>query len=293
MKKIIILLSVICTGICLSGCGEDGLRPESVFGEVEEELTGFDLWLDQNFRAPYNIRFEYRWDDKESDISYELLPCKNEKAYQLAMMIKHVWLDAYIEVAGLDFIRMYCPRFIYLVGSSAYRTSSVVQGTAESGKKVVLYDVNALDPLNIAELNSSYFKSMHHEFAHILHQTKEYDPTFSTITANYYNSSSWMNNSSEVAAALGFVTPYASSEPDEDFAETMANYLMRSDTWWENLYEKAGETGTPLIEQKVSIVKSYMQDKWNVDLDAFRSIVQRRGQEVSLLDIDYPFDDLD
>lgn len=292
MKKIIILLMMLGTGITLAGCGEDELRPESVFGNETEEFTGFDLWLDQNFRAPYNIRLEHRWKDKESDINYNLLPCDPKKAYQLARLIQYVWLDAYVEVAGLDFIRQYSPRVLYFVGSPAYKTATIILGTAEAGKKVVLYNVNNFNAEEIAELNASYFRTMHHEFAHILHQTKNYDPEFGNVTANDYIGSSWSNRNAAEAAELGFVTPYAGAEPDEDFVETVANYLVRDDAWWANLYNQAGETGWALIERKFEIVKKYMTDNWDIDLVAFRSIIQRRGNEIKFLDLEYPFGDL-
>ena len=50
-------------------------------------------------------------------------------------------------------------------------------GTAEGGKKITLYEVNSLDfeNVDIEVLNEYYFKTMHHEFAHILHQKRNYD----------------------------------------------------------------------------------------------------------------------
>ena len=40
-------------------------------------------------------------------------------------------------------------------------------------------------------LNEYYFQTMHHEFAHILHQTKNFDPSFERITENSYVGSDW------------------------------------------------------------------------------------------------------
>lgn len=50
----------------------------------------------------------------------------------------------------------------------------MVLGTAEGGMKITLYNVNDINPdqIDINLLNDYYFQTMHHEFAHILHQTK-------------------------------------------------------------------------------------------------------------------------
>lgn len=50
----------------------------------------------------------------------------------------------------------------------------MVLGTAEGGMKITLYNVNDINPdkIDINLLNEYYFQTMHHEFAHILHQTK-------------------------------------------------------------------------------------------------------------------------
>ena len=53
----------------------------------------------------------------------------------------------------------------------------MVLGTAEGGKKITLYNVNDLNvkKINIEKLNNYYFETMHHEFAHILHQKRNFD----------------------------------------------------------------------------------------------------------------------
>ena len=60
----------------------------------------------------------------------------------------------------------------------------MVLGTAEGGKKITLYNVNDLNvkKINIEKLNNYYFETMHHEFAHILHQKRNFDPSFNRIS---------------------------------------------------------------------------------------------------------------
>ena len=75
-------------------------------------------------------------------------------------------MDAYVELAGIDFLRVYVPKTFHLIGSPAYESSgNMVLGTAEGGKKITLYNVNDLNvkKINIEKLNNYYFETMHHE----------------------------------------------------------------------------------------------------------------------------------
>ena len=44
--------------------------------------------------------------------------------------------------------------------------------------------------------------------------------------------------------------------------------------------EAAGTKGADIINQKLSIVKNYMQTAWNIDMDELRNVVQRRMGDV-------------
>ena len=56
--------------------------------------------------------------------------------------------------------------------------------------------------------------------------------------------------------------------------------ITLSEEEWESRIAQAGTEGRALIERKLSIVKDYMVDAWNVDLDELRSILMRRYSEV-------------
>lgn len=74
---------------------------------------------------------------------------------------------------------------------------------------------------------------MHHEFAHILHQTKNYSTDFNTISAGKYTGPGWVNLESDaVAMKMGFVSKYATTETQEDFVETIAIYVTYTDEQW-------------------------------------------------------------
>ena len=154
----------------------------------------------------------------------------------------------------------------------------------EGGMKITLYNVNDINPdqIDINLLNDYYFQTMHHEFAHILHQTKNYDPAFDRITENAYIGSDWyMVGADRNAWQQGFVTPYAMSESREDFVENIAVYVTNTKDYWNNMLQNAGENGRALIKQKFEIVYSYMEQTWGINLDELREIVLRRQDDIA------------
>ena len=255
MKIKYFILSV--AALMLAACSEDALDSTSIFDKGSQTpKTEFDAWLQKNYVEPYNIDFKYRFEYKESDVSKNLAPADYDKAIALAKLTKYLWIESYEELMGRDFIRTYAPKVMNLIGSVAYDSNGgVVLGTAEGGMKIVLYNVNSLNPakLDMDFLNEWFFNTMHHEFAHILHQTKNYPTDFNEISKADYQSSSWVNLTDEEALAMGFVNNYASSETQEDFVQTIAFYITKSDEAWAELLDKSivevtDENGDPVYE---------------------------------------------
>lgn len=289
MKQLIGIFIALAT-LSLWSCSEDDLDPNSIFGGTEtgKVPNEFDTWLLDNYTTPYNIEFKYRFEDMETDDTYNLVAADYDRSIALAKFTKYLWLESYEELLGPDFIRTYCPRLLFLVGSPAYNTDgSVVLGTAEGGLKITLYNVNSisLTSIDVEQLNYWYFKTMHHEFAHILHQTKNYPTEFNEITPSGYQPTGWVNVSEQDALDMGFVSPYASSETQEDFVEIIAIYVTHTAEYWDNLVGSASAEGQGYINQKLEIVKDYMTTTWGIDLDELRDIVQRRSQEVAQWDV--------
>ena len=295
MKKIV-LFAIVALGCMLAGvsCAEDDLNPNSVIVEVTSEPTPLDAWLYDNFVTPYNIEFAYRYQDMESDMVYNLTPASYEKSVQMAKLVRHLCLQSYDEVTGSqEFIRNYFPKMIYLVGSPAYNNNgSVVLGTAEGGTKITLYAVNRMDPTDVNLLNEWYFKTIHHEFAHILHQTKPYSTDFDQITgtsesSRYVGNDCWDVYATESAALkAGFISRYAATSADEDFVELISIYVTNTASTWSSMLSTAGSTGRSMIESKFEIAYKYMQNEWNIDLDQLREVVLRRQAEVPSMDLD-------
>jgi substrate import-associated zinc metallohydrolase lipoprotein len=272
--------SLLLVGL-LSACGEDALTGESAFVDTEAtQQTAFDEWKYRNYVVPYNISLLYRLQDMETDFNYTLSPANYEQAIRVAHLIKYCWLEAYDEVAGINFTRKYAPKMIHLVGSPAYNgDGTAILGLAEGGVKITLYNVNGLQ-IDKKFLNTYFFETMHHEFSHILHQTKNYDTAFDLITDLEYVTGNWVNQSPQTAAEKGFVSTYAMSEPREDIAEVTALYIIRTESEWKALVSGAGPVGGSLITQKADLMKRYMLESWGIDMDRLRYVVQQRMNDV-------------
>lgn len=310
LRSLILLPLSLLAFLVLAGfssCADD-LSDTSVFDGDSITQNDFDKWLYKNYVLPYNIRVLYKLPDMETDFQYEALsPAETNQSIQLAHIIKHAWLGAYDEVAGIDFTRRYVPKQILFIGSLGYnRSGSYTLGTAEGGIKVVLYGVNVVDMTasdNAELLNQYYFHTMHHEFVHILNQMKDYPKEFEKITESGYRHGDWVNYDSRYDGnfrAKGFITQYAMSEPREDFAETVSEYLCLTPKQWEvqivnngysshsDLHEFSSEydAGVALINQKLEMAKKYYKNSWGIDLERLRDVVQRRLAEVGSHNID-------
>lgn len=176
MKKIKVFI-LLALALAAVSCSEEDLDSKSIFDTSSPERNAFETWILNNYTEPYNIDLKYRFEDIESDMKYNVTPAAYDKSVALAKLVKYLWIEAYEELVGQEFVATYCPKVLHFVGSPEYEKSggSMVLGTAEGGLKITLFNVNGLNPENPdAEiLNEWYFKTMHHEFAHILHQTKK------------------------------------------------------------------------------------------------------------------------
>lgn len=326
MKTLKYLILFLIIG--LGSCSEDALNPVSNFQDPTTQPNEFDSWIQKIYTEPYNMRLNYRYVDIESDLEYNLLPADRSKSLALAKLIKYLWIDSYDEVNkdnNPNFMKIYGPKIIQLIGSAAWNDDgSRILGQAEGGLKITLYEVNAIDVdhIDINQMNDLFFHTMHHEFCHILHQTKDYSPDFKLITNEDYNSSGWKNIKEPEALRLGFITNYGSSEPNEDFVETASLYMVQDDAWWaaklaiakeEQVSKTAfdsyvgkgvktiktvtntdGSTaqqyyivynGDQKILQKLGIVKDYFQSVWNFSIDDLREIIHRRSGTINTLDL--------
>lgn len=245
MKKIQYYISALflmaVAAMSLTSCGEDSLGP-TIFPDEEDVLdpNSYSYQLDQylkvNYLDKYNLSFLYKMADISTNMNYNLVPASYNKSVDLAVLCKYLWFDVYDSIVGPDFLKANGPRIIMLIGSPAYNPNSGSEtvGLAEGGIKISLFKVNEMDLNNFWMMNEYYFHTMHHEFAHILHQKKSYPVEFNTVSVGKYDANNWQYRGNEVCSK-GFVTTYASSEYREDFAETIACWITYTDAQWEQM----------------------------------------------------------
>lgn len=261
----------------------------SVIIEDKKKQSKFDKFLERKFVSTYNVDLIYKYVDVETDFDFRLVPATYQNSIRIANLINYLCLEPFNKIAPKDFLKKYFPKQILLVGSAGYYNNGTkVLGTAEGGVKITLFEINNLDITDIDKLNSLYFRTIYHEFAHILHQNIDYTKDFDAISDIDYVGGSWSsnwgrNNPSNVA---GFVSNYSSKEANEDFVEIIAFYLSHKQPAWNQIIERAGKNGGAKISRKLELVKNYMQKVWSIDLEKLRDEIQLRSDNLDSQDFD-------
>ena len=123
------LLLVAVAAMAFSSCSEDKLGP-TIFPDVDETLDPnsysykLDKFLKENYLDKYNLTFLYKMPDISTNMNYNLVPAQYNNAVDLAVLCKHLWFDVYDKVAGPEFLKLYGPRILLMVGSPVYYSSS-------------------------------------------------------------------------------------------------------------------------------------------------------------------------
>lgn len=303
MKAIKIIIVALSIGIFVSSC-----KKEDALGSVDN-ISGLggdtwasgaiDNWILDSLTTPYNIAVKYKWDHGElqSDFNKELVPPKEEKVVPMMSAIRKGWINPYIDEAGILFFKKISPKFFVLVGSPAYENGALKLGTAEGGRKVTLYDANdfrikgmpgyvSSDTENVKQV----FHIIHHEFSHILDQNIKVPVEFSQSSASSYTSD-WLNVTPDEAKNEGFISQYAISEKEDDWAETVSLMLVLGRDWFEAYVNSINYTGTTpngttatvakaRLRQKEAVVVSYFKQAWNID---YRSLQARSKAAINSL----------
>ncbi len=290
-NKILNVALLAVSAVAFTGCSSD--EPDtgiSVITPGNTEPTDLDNWLIANFNKPYNIDFKYRYEEIEGDFDYYLVPARYEDAITMAHLIKYLCIETYNEVAGTDFTCRYFPKMFYTVGEWEYKNNGTyVLGTAEGGRKIFLAGLNYLPTYinSAAQLNTHYFKTIHHEFTHILNQTKSIPADFQLVTGSGYVADMW-NEEPYRSEYLqnGFISSYSQHSYTEDFAEMMSIYVTNSTEDWNKMLDAAPAESQAAILQKLDIVMTYMKGQYNIDMDELRAVLQRRQNDVAAGKID-------
>ena len=247
--KTLLIVSIIAVSAGFVSCSDDDDFTATIFffypsiDYLDKSLYTFplDTFCKKEFLEPYNLKFIYKMEDKGSDMNKNLTPATYDKSVDLAVLTKYLWYDIYKDVASDEFLKENSPRIIHVIGSKNYNPSQGTEtlGDASSGVKINLYNVNNLDASNITMMNQYFFKTMHHEFAHILDQTHLRPTSFNTISNSNYDAAGWSDSPDSLKSGFGFVSSYASSAVAEDWAECLSVFVTSDSISWNKLLNSA------------------------------------------------------
>lgn len=259
----------------------DASKTDYVTNDNPYPPTALDNWLSSNFTQPYNIQVKYRWDASELDLYKAVVPPSVNKVQDVMEVVKKVWIDTYTGIAGANFIKQYCPKQFVLVGSASYNfDGSFTLGTAEGGRKVVLYVINDFDRTSEYAVREM-MHTIEHEFGHILHQNISYPAEFKEITPGDY-SSNWNITSLSTARSKGFITSYAMASADEDFVEMIAMMLVEGKEGYEDILTcETDAVSQELIRKKEKMVVDYFKESYDIDFYELQTLVQEAIHEIA------------
>ena len=297
MKKLFLPLAALAlTG--LTGCDADidSVQPsrQVVASTTVSSLPRLDRYIQQAFAKKYNVDIAYRYDDKVTDRRYLLAPVKEEKALEYLNLIDYMFFQVYEASTPEGYLQTHTIKYLNLFGSSGYAIDRRMAGAAPQGM-IWIYNINELNTQYTGTVRADYISVLFHESAHTLHEERAYPPEFDKLSALEYQKQdafSYWWRTGQNAGYAGFVSDYASTDADEDFAELFAYYILDSDSEWADRLKgaegknrsDAKYTGREIIEKKVAIMKEYLRSEYSADLDKIRAEAQKRLPLVSSMD---------
>jgi substrate import-associated zinc metallohydrolase lipoprotein len=275
MKKIFrwsLLMLIALTAV--TSCKKDETLHADLSALDSEKIinTPLDDWLDANYLKPYNIQIKYRWDPYEADLDKDLVPPKENLVQPTMEAVRDIWIRPYEKTGGQYFMVYNTPKQFYLVGSPSYNNDGTITlGTAEGGRKIVLYVINGFAKSNISNL-SEMMHVIHHEYTHILNQKIPYAPAFELVTKADYTAN-WNIPNLATARSLGFITQYSRSTPIEDFAEMTSMMLTMSKPKFDFIANNLPTDPQTKLRKKEQYVVDYFKTAWSIDYYALQTEV--------------------
>ncbi len=274
--------------IAFSGCYEEEILNVPV-KEAPTPNEDLDVFIEENFTKEFNMAIRYRFVDRYVAPQQRVVPPRLEVVRPMLDFIQDFWIDPYLEVEnGEEFFRDNVPPEIVLLGGLIYNfDGTVTLGTADAGAQITFTNVNAID-ITDPDWVQLQLQTVYHEFAHTVHQRFKLPNAFETIASTGYTSAgSWFTLTDTDALERGFVSPYATSSPNEDFAETVAFYLFNQD-FEEAILANEPDCQTPacvarndgreLIREKVASISEHYQKVTGIKLEDLRAVIQNKLQ---------------
>lgn len=279
MNMKINLLAILSFVVLLSSCKKNEDLPQGpILGLGGDTWTPgpIDKWIEENFVNPYNIEVKYKWDPFELNFQKNLVPVKEDKIELVMTAVRDIWIGPYLETAGEHFIKKYSPKQFILAGSAEHNNDgTIVLGQAEGGRKIVLMLVNKFakdKPEQVYQM----LHTIHHEFAHILHQNRLYPVEWKALNPQHYTAA-WFNTSDIDANKQGLVTAYAKASPDEDFVETIAILLVFGQAEFDKIVNDPAVSydAKAILRTKEDMVVRYFQREYGIDFRALQTATQK------------------
>ncbi|MGD1891193.1 MAG: substrate import-associated zinc metallohydrolase lipoprotein [Cyclobacteriaceae bacterium] len=254
--------------------------------QVEPSTDEIDQFIQTEFVDKYGVAVRYRFVDRYVDPTRRVAPPRRELVQPILDFLLEYWIEPFLEVPnGEQFFKDHVPAEIVLIGSFIFNDDgTVVLGTADSGARITLTEVNNIDETDPVWV-SRQLGTIFHEFAHIIHQRYNLPANFQQISPQGYTSlGSWFTLTDDEALRRGYVSPYATSTFNEDYAETAAFILFDQD-FFDNYIEEENCTtpacqerndGRVLIRQKFNTVIEHFRQNTGVDLLEVRARIQEK-----------------
>ncbi|QIH38182.1 hypothetical protein G7A72_04935 [Flavobacterium sp. Sr18] len=271
-KKIILFSAIVLLGAC---SGEEALK-ESQLDVSIPAMSTLDKWIETNYVNTYNIKVQYKWDQNVVDNNRFLYPPIQAQVQPALEIVQKIWLQSYSTIAGADFVKKIAPReFVLVGGRNLNTTGTITLGLAEGGQRITLFETDLVDKKNRDNVKR-FVHTIQHEYIHILNQYKPFDEkTLSKITPTGYTSN-WYATSTTVAREEGFITDYARSNINEDFAEMASTMLVNSKAEYDAIL--AGITSVKAkadIKAKEAVIVKYFKDAYNIDFYKLRDQAEK------------------
>lgn len=275
------IVTIICMVLLVTACSGEPPLKESQLDLSNPVKTDLDRYIDLNYLDPYNINVQYRWDQNKVDNNRFLFPPLQSKVQPALEIVQKIWLETYKTVGGPNFVKLIAPREVLLVGGiNLNTTGTITLGLAEGGLRITLFEtdnVNKKDRANVKR----FLATIQHEYIHILNQTKPFDEkTLAKITPTGYTSN-WYATSVADAREEGFITDYARSNINEDFAEMSAILLINSKAEYAAILAGiTNQTAVANIKLKEAVVVKYFKDSFNIDFYKLRDEAEKNTNDV-------------
>ncbi|HKZ36706.1 MAG TPA: substrate import-associated zinc metallohydrolase lipoprotein [Chryseolinea sp.] len=274
--------------LIILGVAASCYKDESVESPVKDQpfsTDPIDVFIQSNFIDKYGVAVRYKFIDRYLEPDKRVAPVKRELVEPMLNFLTSFWIEPYIGVNnGRRFFENHVPAEVIFIGSPIFNDDGTqILGLADAGARITLTEVNDIDPENLNWVFRQ-LGTIYHEFAHIVHQRYNLPPNWQQISPQGYTSpGSWYNITDDEALQRGFVSPYASSSYNEDYAETVA-FILFFPTFYETYINDTPNCTTPdciarnegkaRLRTKYNAILSHYEQVTGVDLLAVRAIIQ-------------------